>query len=172
MRNDLAGVVRGVQVQEVMVGGGQMHSHSLLRGVCSDSIPGIPDRPGPGLLPPLSRLQTTHSTGLPSRAIHDTGSLRGTRLSAAPRIIPANLHRPIYFFIDRIAAGQALRLPEGQTLKDFRIKEGRLVLIYKKYFIRHILVGSPFQFPSVRIRNFLLEIMADLAGVLGAWNTP
>lgn len=106
------------------------------------------------------------------RAIHDTGSLRGTRLSAAPRIIPANLHRPIYFFIDRIAAGQALRLPEGQTLKDFRIKEGRLFLIYKKHFIRHILVGSPFQFPSVRIRNFLLEIMADLAGVLGAWNTP
>lgn len=106
------------------------------------------------------------------RAIHDTGSLRGTRLSAAPRIIPANLHRPIYFFIDRIAAGQALRLPEGQTLKDFRIKEGRLVLIYKKYFIRHILVGSPFQFPSVRIRNCLLEMMADLAGVLGAWNTP
>lgn len=119
-----------------------MHSHSLLRGVCSDSIPGIPDRPGPGLLllPPLSRQHTAPACP----AIHDTGSLRGIRLSAAPRIIPAIFTAR---FISSLIASllvQALRLPEGQTLKVFRIKERKTCLRLQGIFSPpHAPLSSP-----------------------------
>lgn len=107
------------------------------------------------------------------RAIHDTGSLRGTRLSAAPRIIPANLHRPIYFFIDRIAAAcwSGSAASGGTNIEGFSNKRGTTCSHLQEIFYSPHTCSISLPVP-LRIRNCLLEMMADLAGVLGAWNTP